>query len=205
MSVLGNPQSFPITADQPRDPLNWYGRTKAISERSITQFADSEFPAHLFLISNLYGEHVVDGSVVSKPTVINFFVDRALAGESLTVYEPGTQARNFVHVVDVARAYVHSAERLVEQLQNGVTGIETYEIAGEEDMSVMTVAEIVREVTEEKLGTEIDVELVKNPRSAEAMVEEFAVDTSRAAETLDWATTKSIKGSIKQLFDRNNQ
>jgi len=61
MAVLGDPQSFPITADQARDPLNWYGRTKWIGERSIEAFADGAFPAHLFLKSNLYGEHVVDG------------------------------------------------------------------------------------------------------------------------------------------------
>jgi len=89
MAVLGDPQSFPITADQARDPLNWYGRTKWIGERSIEAFADGAFPAHLFLKSNLYGEHVVDGTEVGKPTVINFFVNRALAGETLTVYEPG--------------------------------------------------------------------------------------------------------------------
>ncbi|MDB2294288.1 NAD-dependent epimerase/dehydratase family protein, partial [Halorubrum ezzemoulense] len=90
MAVLGDPEEFPITADQPRDPLNWYGRTKLLGERSIESFADGAFPAHLFLKSNLYGEHEVDGTTVGKPTVINFFVNRALAGETLTVYEPGT-------------------------------------------------------------------------------------------------------------------
>jgi UDP-glucose 4-epimerase len=77
-----------------------------IGEQAIKKFADGAFPAHLFLKSNLYGEHVVDGTTVGKPTVINFFVDRSLSGETLIVYEPGTQARNFVHVKDVARAYV---------------------------------------------------------------------------------------------------
>lgn len=68
------------------------------------------------MISNLYGEHEIDGQMVSKGTVTNFFVDRALEGDVLTVYEPGTQSRNFVHVKDVAQAFVRSGERLVEQL-----------------------------------------------------------------------------------------
>jgi len=199
MAVLGDPESFPITADQPRDPLNWYGRTKAISEGAIESFADGAFPAHLFLKSNLYGQHQVDGTSVGKPTVINFFVNRALSGESLTVYEPGTQARNFIHVKDVARVYLRSAERLLEQVAADVTGIETYEIASREDMSVMTVAEIVQEVSEAELETTVSVELVENPRRGETMVEEFGVDISTANTALGWEPVESVRDSVRQL------
>ena len=149
--------------------------------------------------SNLYGDHVVDGTVVTKPTVINFFVDRALSGETLTVYEPGTQARNFVHVKDVSRAYVRSAERLVEQVADDVTGTETYEIAGQEDMSVMAVAEIVQEVTEAERGTAVTIDLVENPRSDETMVNEFGVDISAAKAALGWEPAESICDSVRQL------
>jgi len=132
--------------------------------------------------------------------VINFFVDRALAGEPLTVYEPGTQARNFIHVIDVARVYVRSTERLLKQLERDVTGTETYEIAGEEDMSVMAVAEVVRDAAEDDLNRAIDIRLVENPRAAETMVEEFSVDTSQARQKLGWVPTKSVEGSVRQLF-----
>jgi len=203
MAVLGDPQSFPITADQARDPLNWYGRTKWIGERSIEAFADGAFPAHLFLKSNLYGEHVVDGTEVGKPTVINFFVNRTLAGETLTVYEPGTQARNFVHVKDVARAYVCSAERLLEQLASGETGTETYEIASDEDMSVMEVAEIVREAAREERGIDVNVELVENPRSAETTVEEFGVDTSKTENELGWGRSQTVPEVVSGLLKQH--
>jgi UDP-glucose 4-epimerase len=113
------------------------------------------------LKSSLHGEHLIDGTEVGKPTVVNFFVNRVLVGETLTLCEPGTQARNFVHVNDVARAYVQSAERLLEQLERGETETETFEIASEEDMSVMRVS-----------GIDVDVELVENPRSVETMVED---------------------------------
>jgi len=200
MAVLGDPESFPITADQPRDPLNWYGRTKWIGERAIESFADGSFPAHMFMKSNLYGEHVVDGTVVSKPTVINFFVNRALAGETLTVYEPGTQARNFIHVTDVARVYVRSAERLLEQLQAGETGTETYEVASDEDLSVMRIAETVRDVAAAERDLDVDIELVENPRAGETMVEEFSVDTSKVRERLGWGVRATVGDSIRELL-----
>ena len=204
MAVLGDPQSFPITSDQPREPLNWYGHTKWISERAIESFATDSFPAHLFLKSNLYGEHQINQTVVGKSAVTNFFVDRVLAGKSLPVYEPGTQARDFVHVKDVSRAYVRSAERLLNQLDNSKTGVETYEIAGGEDLSVMEVAETVRDAATGILDETVDIELVENPRDGETLVEEFTVDISKADEILDWEPTENLEESVRQLLERKS-
>ncbi|WP_459191156.1 NAD-dependent epimerase/dehydratase family protein [Halosimplex sp. J119] len=202
MATIGDPIEFPITVDHPRDPLNWYGRTKLLNERAIEGFADGSFPAHLFLKSNLYGEHEIDGQTVSKGTVINFFVGRAKAGENLTVYEPGDQARNYVHVKDVARAYVRSAERLVEQLDAGETGVEKYEIASDEDPGITSVAEMVRDISAEELDFEPEIELLENPRD-ETLVSEFAVDTTRARETLGWSVEHSVEESIRELLQRD--
>ena len=201
MAVLGDPESFPITVEDPRDPMNWYGRTKVLSEDAIGTFADGAFPAHLYLKSNLYGEHEVGGTRVSKGTVINFFVNRAMAGEPLTVYEPGTQARNYIHVKDVARAYVRSAERLFEQLDAGETGVEKYEIASEEDPSVGAVAELVQRLAAEELGRDLEVKLVANPRSAETLVDSFAVDISRARERLGWEPEFRVEDSVRTLLN----
>lgn len=201
MAVLGDPQAFPITVTDPRDPFNWYGRTKLLGERAIEAYAEDAFPAHLYLKSNLYGEHEVDGQRVSKGTVINFFVNRALNGEPLTVYGPGTQSRNYVHVDDVARAYVHSTERLLEQLNDGDTGVEKYEIASDEDPSVQAVAELVQQITAEERGEEIDIELVENPRGdGETLVKDFTVDTTKAQSVLGWEPTHSVADSIRGLL-----
>jgi UDP-glucose 4-epimerase len=200
MAVLGDPERFPVTADQPRAPMNWYGRTKLLGERLVEGMASGSFPAHLFMKSNLYGEHQVGEETVSKGTVVNFFVNRAASGDPLTVYEPGTQSRNFVHVDDVARAYVSSTERLLAQLDSGETGVETYEIASDEDPSVMTIAETVRRAVAEEHGVDVTVTLVENPRANETLVDGFDVDTSRARETLGWTPSHTIEESIRTLI-----
>jgi len=201
MAVLGDPTEFPITVDHPRDPMNWYGRTKLLSERAIEDFADGAFPAHQFMISNLYGGHEIDGRQISKGTVINFFLSRATAGETLTVYEPGTQCRNFVHVKDVARAYLRSAERLIDQLDAGETGVEKYEIASDEDPGVEAVAELVQSVAAEH-GYEVDVELVENPRAGEeTLVSEFPVDTTAAHEQLGWERQYDVESVVREHFE----
>jgi len=201
MATLGNPQEFPATVDHPRDPLNWYGRTKLLGERAIESFADGAFPTHQFMISNLYGSHEIDGQQVSKGTVTNFFVGRALAGETLTVYEPGTQARNYIHVVDVARAYVRSAERLAESLAADETGVRKYELASDEDPSVGDLAELVQRLAREERDVDVDVELVSNPRAGEeTLVSEFPVDTSRTREELDWEAERSLEVTVREAL-----
>jgi len=51
--------------------------------------------------TNIYGEYELDGKKITKRTVINIFVNKALKGEPLTVHKPGTQTRDFIHVLDV--------------------------------------------------------------------------------------------------------
>jgi UDP-glucose 4-epimerase len=199
MATLGDPDEFPITADLDRDPMNWYGRTKVLGERAIETFADGSFPAHLFLKSNLYGEHTIGEQTVTKGTVINFFVSRVFSDDPITVYEPGTQARNYIHVKDVANAYVRSSERLLEQLEAGETGTWTYEIASSEDPSVMTVAETVQEIAA-TAGIETDVDLVPNPRGNETLVGEFAVDTTKAKAELGWEPTHTVEETVEELL-----
>lgn len=199
VGVIGDPHQYPITTDHPRDPLNWYTRTKYANERAIETFSEGSFPAHLFMKGNLYGHHVVDGREISKGTVINFFLDRALSGEVLTVYEPGTQSRNYIHVKDVAEAYVESAERLLTALDDGETGVHKYEIASDEDPSVMAVAEQVQNIVAAERGDEPEVRLVPNPRAAETLVSDFRIDTSRAREELGWEATRTIEETIREL------
>ncbi|NLV14098.1 NAD-dependent epimerase/dehydratase family protein [Haloarcula argentinensis] len=205
MAVIGDPREFPITVDHPRDPLNWYGRTKLLNERAIETYADGVFPAHQFMISNLYGSHEIDGQTVSKGTVINFFVNRALAGETLTVYEPGTQSRNFIHVKDVARAYVDSCERLLDQLDRSETGIEKYEIASDEDPGVHTVAKLVKDIAASAADIDADVELVENPRGDdETLVDSFPVDTDRTTDVLGWMPEHDVESAIRAALESTN-
>ena len=203
VAVLGNPDEFPITANQSRNPLNWYGRTKYLNEQAIHTFAEGGFPAHLFLKTNVYGEHVIDEITVSKESVINFFVNRAVAGKSLTVYKPGTQSRNFVHVKDIGDVYVRSTEQLFRELEHGKTGVSTYEVGGGEDVSIMTVAKTVASLTEEELGIETEISLVDNPREGEATTEEFTVDTSNVRRDLGWEPSRTLEESIRDLLQQH--
>ncbi|MCO8246701.1 NAD-dependent epimerase/dehydratase family protein [Haladaptatus sp. AB643] len=202
MAVLGDPEEFPITVDTTRRPMNWYGETKLVGERTIESLAAGSFPAHLFLKANVYGEHAVGDRRISRGMVVDFFVGRAFADEPLTVYEPGTQARNFVHVMDVAEAYRRSVERLLTALENGGTGVSKYEIASDEEWTVMELAELVRESVADETERDPDIELIENPRGDETLVAEFSVDISAAERELGWEPSHSMRDTVRTLVRR---
>lgn len=197
MAIIGEPTEFPITADHPRNPMNVYGFTKHVGEENVKMFAKGRFLAHIFMKSNVYGFHEIDGARVGKGTVINFFINRARAGESLTVYEPGTQARDFIHVKDVAEAYVKSVERL---LDTDGTGSDTLEIASGRSVSVLDVAEMVADAYAEHEGERPEVKVVENPRAgSETLVENFDVDVSKAEQELGWTARHGLEESIAEM------
>jgi len=101
MAVVGNPVELPIKSTHPRNPLNIYGLTKWTGEEIIKTLSKGKFNALVFMKTNIYGEYELDGKKITKRTVINIFVNKALKGEPLTVHKPGTQTRDFIHVLDV--------------------------------------------------------------------------------------------------------
>lgn len=196
MAMVGEPERFPITAAAPREPVNWYGHTKAMSEDDVHHLAAGAFPAHVYMKSNLYGHHFVDDDRVSKGTVINIFVDRALDEKPLEVHAPGTQARDFVHVKDVARAYRLSLDALMDGAPEGAR---TFPLASGECMSILELAETVGRIVADERGYEVPVEVVENPRGDEAAGEDFTVDTSAAREAIGFEAEHAVADTVREL------
>lgn len=196
MAAIGDPVELPITSDHPREPKNFYGVTKAMGEQDVDWLADDRFQAHVYLKSNLYGYHEVGGTTVGKRNVINVFVELALDGEPLTVHEPGTQSRDFIHVKDVARAYVRSLETMLE---DDASGARTFPIASGDCRSVLEIAEIVQRIVAEERGDEPAIEMVENPRESETETEDFAVDTDEARETIGFEAQRTVEDTVREM------
>lgn len=196
MAVIGDPGEFPINSDHSLDPLNLYGLTKAMSMEDVEWLAQDSFPAHVYIKSNLYGNHYVEGEEVTKHTVINVFVEKALNREPLTVHKPGTQARDFVHVKDVAKAYTLSLDVLMES--DGM-GAESFTVASGECMSVLEIAETVQRVVEEERGYMPEIEMVENPRGSETEATDFSVDTSEAERKIGFTAEHDVESSVREM------
>jgi len=115
--------------------------------------------------------------------VIPTFVQRALRGQTLTIYGDGEQGRDFVNVRDVARANVAAT------VAPGAAG-EVFNVGGGRMMSINDLANAVRDVV-----GEIQVEHAA-PRIGEVRFSQ--ADISKAQRLLDWSPQAEFDSALRE-------
>jgi UDP-glucose 4-epimerase len=104
-SVYGDALFTPMTEDHPFNNRTLYGATKIAGEQFLRAFNEQHGLDYVGLrYMNVYGPRMdYQGAYVS---VIMKVLDRIDAGERPVIFGDGSQAYDFVHVHDVARANV---------------------------------------------------------------------------------------------------
>jgi UDP-glucose 4-epimerase len=137
-SVYGDAVTEPMTEDHPFNNRNFYGATKIAGEAMARALHDRYGLEYVGLrYMNVYGPRQdYEGAYVA---VIMKMLDAIDRGEPLTVYGDGSQAYDFVHVVDCAAANVCAMRAdTVDQYYNVGTGRRT---------TILELAELLLEVT----------------------------------------------------------
>jgi UDP-glucose 4-epimerase len=104
-SVYGNALESPMTEEHPFNNRTLYGGTKIVGEQFFRAFNEQHGLDYVGLrYMNIYGPRMdYKGTYVS---VIMKVLDRIEAGEAPVIFGDGSQAYDFVHVADVARANI---------------------------------------------------------------------------------------------------
>ena len=175
-SPLG--ESAPVSM---ADAGHIYTSTKLAGEMVLHSFAelyDLRFTILRYGIP--YGPRMRDALVIAK------FVQRALAGQPLTIAGDGLQVRNFVYVEDLARAHVLALD---DAAQNEVLALD-----GAVPVTIREIAETVVEL----VGTPVRIERVPaRPGDYAGRV----ISTERAAEVLGWRASTPFRTGVRQYLD----
>lgn len=124
-SVYGNAREVPMTEEHPFDNRSMYGATKIAGEQFLRAFHDQHGLDYVALrYMNVYGPRMDDkGAYVS---VIVKVLERIAQGERPTIHGDGSQAFDFVHVADVARANLLAMQATsTDAAYNVGTGVRT--------------------------------------------------------------------------------
>lgn len=106
-AVVGNVGTSTITEQSPLRPLTPYGATKAACEMLLSGYAGAYGMTTAALrFTNIYGP-----GMAAKDSFVPRLMRAALSGGGVQVYGDGKQARDLVHVADVAAAIVTAWQR----------------------------------------------------------------------------------------------
>ncbi|MGD2249945.1 MAG: NAD(P)-dependent oxidoreductase [Candidatus Methanofastidiosia archaeon] len=196
MAVFGNPQYSPVNEQHPRNPINFYARTKALGEQTIYVLSKEKFASYILIKSNVYGIHYIDNKKIEKKTVINTFVEKAIKNEDLTIYKPGTQIKNFLHITDAVAAYTKAVENILEEKEKKT---KFFCLGGEETLTIKELGYVIEDCAKAK-GFNSPVILVDNPRKGKSPTTLFSVDLSRIQDELGFTSSYTLKKGIEEFF-----
>jgi UDP-glucose 4-epimerase len=171
-----------------------YGCSKAIDEfLALAYHRSYGLPVVIGRFFNVVGPRQVGhyGMVIPR------FVDRALSGEAITVYDDGSQVRCFAHVREVIRA--------VKELtgQQDAAG-RVFNIGGDRPISIRELAELVNQ----RAGCDVPPRYIPYSEAYGPDFEDIqrrVPDLSRLEQTLGWKPSVSLTEILDDIIAEKRQ
>ena len=195
-TVYGQPEQLPVTEKAPiQQAWSPYGNTKQMSEEIIRFTVDaSDIRTIALRYFNPIGAHesaLIGELPLGTPSNLMPFVTQTAIGirECLSVFGgdyntiDGTAVRDYIHVVDLAKAHVIAVERMLGN--KGKSNFEVFNLGTGNGFSVLEVIQSFEKVTGQKLNYKI-----VDRRAGD--VEKVWADTSFANTELGWKANKGL-------------
>lgn len=200
-TVYGKPASVPITEDFPLSTTNPYGETKLMIERILSDLyqSDPEWSVSILRYFNPIGAHqsgLIGEDPQGIPNNLLPYITQVAAGrrECLSVFgndyktHDGTGVRDYIHVVDLARAHLKAIERAETR-----TGVEHFNIGTGVGYSVLDIVHAYEKVT----GREIRYKITdRRPGD----IDECYANPQKAAELLGWKAEYNIEDMCRDSY-----
>ncbi|MDO7173176.1 UDP-glucose 4-epimerase GalE [Mariniflexile sp. AS56] len=204
-TVYGQADTLPITESAPiKEAESPYGNTKQIGEEIIrdTCKVSENLKAIALRYFNPIGAHEsakIGELPIGTPQNLVPFITQTGIGkrEQLSVFgadyptKDGTCIRDYIHVVDLAKAHVAALNRLIKGDNTG--NYEVFNIGTGQGSSVLEVISQFEEVSGQKLNYKI-VE-----RRAGDVIAAYA-DTSKANKVLGWKAKLNLKDALSSAW-----
>jgi len=204
-TVYGQPGILPVTEETPVQPaLSPYGNTKQIGEEIIrdTVTANNRLKAVSLRYFNPIGAH--PSSRIGElprgvPENLVPFITQTAIGlrETLLVYgndyntPDGSCIRDYLHVVDLAKAHVEAVNRLVSGKNK--TNYEIFNLGTGNGTSVLEAIESFERISGKKLNYKI---AGRRPGD----IEKIWADPSLANQELGWKTVSSLDEAMRSAW-----
>lgn len=203
-TVYGQPDVLPVTEDFPKQPAESpYGNTKQICEEILEDFcrSNSSFNAISLRYFNPIGAHksaLIGELPLGVPNNLVPFITQTAAGlrEKLNVFggdyntPDGTCIRDYIHVVDLAKAHISALEYSEEMDGN----YDFFNVGTGKGSSVLEVIKSFEKVSGQSLNYEI---VDRRPGD----IEKIYADTKKVNNILNWKAELNLDDMIKSAWE----
>ena len=200
-TVYGTPRYLPYDEAHPVAPVNVYGRTKAMIEDIITDWAatDPLRSAALLRYFNPVGAHE-SGEIGEDPkgipnNLVPYIADVATGTRpELAIFgddydtRDGTGVRDYIHITDLADGHI-AAMAYLENHQ----GVEVFNLGTGEGSSVLEVIAAFRRASNRPVPYAI------KPRR-DGDIAEFFANPAKANERLGWRTSRTLDAMCADVW-----
>jgi len=200
-TVYGKPESVPISEDFPLSTTNPYGETKLMIERILKDLyvSDKEWSVSILRYFNPIGAHksgMIGEDPKGIPNNLLPYVAQVATGkrECLSVFgndyntHDGTGVRDYIHVVDLARAHLCAINRA-----ETLTGVEYFNIGTGVGYSVLDIVKAYEKAT----GVKINYKIA--PRRP-GDIDECYANPEKAAKLLGWKAEFNIEDMCRDSY-----
>ena len=196
-TVYGQPEKLPVTENTPFQPAESpYGNTKQICEEILKDCSKAypEIKSIALRYFNPVGAHestLIGELPLGVPANLVPFITQTAAGlrEQLSVFgsdyntSDGTAVRDYIHVVDLAKAHAIAINRLIDGKNKA--DFEFFNIGTGKGVSVLETIQAFEKVN----GVKVNYKLVdRRPGD----IEQIYADTTFANEELGWKAEKGL-------------
>ena len=180
----------------PYDPQSPYSSSKASSDHFVRAYGNTYgLPFMISNCSNNYGENQFPEKLI--PLFINNIINK----KSLPVYGDGMFTRDWLYVVDHARA-------IDDIFHNGKVG-DTYNIGGFNEWTNIDLIKILCTIMDRKLGREkgSSEQLITYVKDRPGHDKRYAIDASKINKELGWEPSLQFAEGLEKTIDwyLNNQ
>lgn len=201
-TVYGNPTTLPITEDLPFSPASPYGQTKLMIEQILMDLAAAQAGWNITSLRyfNPIGAHalgLIGEDPMGIPNNLLPYITQVAVGkrQKLSIFgndydtQDGTGVRDYIHVVDLARAHVAALQHL-----DHPNVYKAYNIGTGRGTSVL---ELLR-AFEKASGQSIPYEIVAR-RPGDIAI--YYADVSLAARELNWVADLTIADACRDAWN----
>lgn len=203
-TVYGQADELPITENAPTKPAESpYGNTKQIGEEIIKESCNAyNLNAIALRYFNPIGGHdsIKIGELpLGVPQNLIPFITQTAAGirKELSVFgnnyptKDGTAIRDYIHVVDLAKAHIAALKRLINK--NNKNNFEFFNVGTGKGSSVLEVIKTFENVSGKKLNYKI-------VGRREGDITAAYADTTIANKELNWKTEKTLDEALESAW-----